>query len=331
MSPEQASGTELVDGRTDLYSLGVTAYQIMSGRLPFEGRSVGDVLAKHLTQPPPPLASLVNGMPQGLGPAVMRCLAKNPDDRWPDARSLRGAIAPGLVDVAVPEDLDELDGKGLWLVVAAGAAVYLAWILGFWAPELRENLTVLRLVPLALPAVLAARLVLLARTSLRQGRSFGEVARAALWAPDSCPWFPPGARRPDDVWPRLPWAPRLARSVMAAVVLLGVVVVAPGLLITLSPNSLLPPTDPVEARILDGLVRIGLGFALLMAVLPPVLVVAELWGRRHALNAADRYRMLFGRTKGSGFWKQARIASLLKAAEAPAAHEDLSERPTLPT
>ena len=55
MSPEQAAGRADVDGRSDIYSLGVMAYATLAGRLPFEGKSHEEILAKHMTQDPPPL------------------------------------------------------------------------------------------------------------------------------------------------------------------------------------------------------------------------------------------------------------------------------------
>ncbi len=63
MSPEQAAGQAL-DGRSDLYSLGVLGYALLAGRLPFEGRSVSDVLVQHRTAEPPPLARVAPTVPE---------------------------------------------------------------------------------------------------------------------------------------------------------------------------------------------------------------------------------------------------------------------------
>ncbi len=87
MSPEQASG-EGADHRSDIYSLGVVAYYALSGRLPFEGATVGAVLAKQITQAAPPVAESVPGVPSKLGDAVDRCLAKDPAHRFADAEEL---------------------------------------------------------------------------------------------------------------------------------------------------------------------------------------------------------------------------------------------------
>src|SRR5439155_370947 len=80
MSPEQALG-EPVDARSDLYALGVVGYFALSGALPFEGAQATEVLAKQATEPPPPLSSVVPGVPRRLARAVEQCLEKDPADR----------------------------------------------------------------------------------------------------------------------------------------------------------------------------------------------------------------------------------------------------------
>jgi len=92
MSPEQAAGDREVDGRSDLYSLGVVAYQMLTGDLPFTAPTVPGILLKHITELAPPLDTKRPDCPQDLGGAVMRCLEKNPEDRWPTADALRRAL-----------------------------------------------------------------------------------------------------------------------------------------------------------------------------------------------------------------------------------------------
>ncbi len=95
MSPEQASG-QVADQRSDIYSLGVVAFYALSGRLPFEGATVDVVLAKHITQPSPPIAESVPGLPATLGDAVDRCLAKDPAHRFSNAEALADAVGIAL-------------------------------------------------------------------------------------------------------------------------------------------------------------------------------------------------------------------------------------------
>ena len=95
MSPEQASG-ELADHRSDIYSLGVVAYYALSGRLPFEGATVGAVLAKHITQPAPSIAESVSAVPTKLDELITRCLAKDPDRRFASAEQVADAAGMAL-------------------------------------------------------------------------------------------------------------------------------------------------------------------------------------------------------------------------------------------
>ena len=88
MSPEQAAGDD-VDSRADLYSLGVVAYELLAAQHPFEGRTTAQALiAAHIAELPPPLASVDPQVPPALAEVVMRCLAKSPDQRPANAGEL---------------------------------------------------------------------------------------------------------------------------------------------------------------------------------------------------------------------------------------------------
>ncbi|MGH7677503.1 MAG: serine/threonine-protein kinase [Gemmatimonadaceae bacterium] len=91
MSPEQAAGEKL-DGRSDLYSLGIVAHFMLAGKLPFDDASVPSLLAKHITQPAPPLASIAPTVPRKLGEAIDRCLLKSPDQRYTTGESMAEAL-----------------------------------------------------------------------------------------------------------------------------------------------------------------------------------------------------------------------------------------------
>src|SRR5688572_30663893 len=92
MSPEQAMGEREVDGRSDLYSLGVVAYQMISGETPFKAINTPAMLMKHVSEPPPPLRGKRPDVPPGLVSAVERSLAKRPDDRWRSGADMRDAM-----------------------------------------------------------------------------------------------------------------------------------------------------------------------------------------------------------------------------------------------
>ncbi|MEK7240927.1 MAG: protein kinase [Gemmatimonadota bacterium] len=93
MSPEQAMGEREVDGRADIYALGVVGYQMLAGELPFQAANTPSLLMKHLSEPPRPLLDLRPDLPANLASAIERALSKAPGDRWGDAGGFRDALA----------------------------------------------------------------------------------------------------------------------------------------------------------------------------------------------------------------------------------------------
>ena len=92
MSPEQAAGEKEIDGRSDLYSLGIVTYQMLTGELPFTAPTVAGILMKQITEMPPAVELKRPDCPEDLALAVMRCLEKDPENRWPSADALRRAL-----------------------------------------------------------------------------------------------------------------------------------------------------------------------------------------------------------------------------------------------
>jgi eukaryotic-like serine/threonine-protein kinase len=108
LSPEQARGGE-VDPRSDLYSLGVVLYELLTGKTPFDGETPVEIAMKHLSNTPKPPSALRPDVPRELDMVVMRALAKNPDERYQSAdemeadleRVARGArVSAATVDTA---------------------------------------------------------------------------------------------------------------------------------------------------------------------------------------------------------------------------------------
>lgn len=91
MSPEQCAGESGVDGRSDIYSLGVVGYQMVTGDLPFVAANTPAMFVKHLTERPRPIGER-RAVPADLERVVMRCLAKDPADRYPSASALVAAL-----------------------------------------------------------------------------------------------------------------------------------------------------------------------------------------------------------------------------------------------
>src|SRR5690242_8831186 len=97
MSPEQAAGERDIDGRSDIYSLGIVAYQMLTGELPFSAPTVAGILMKQITEPAPDLRARRPDVPEDLALAVSRCLEKDPENRWPSADALRRALESRVV------------------------------------------------------------------------------------------------------------------------------------------------------------------------------------------------------------------------------------------
>src|ERR687886_2446940 len=97
MSPEQAAGERQIDGRSDLYSLGVVAYQMLCGEPPFTAASTPAMLVKHISERPMPLEQRRADVPQDLARAVMMLLEKDPANRFPSASALVAALDTGYV------------------------------------------------------------------------------------------------------------------------------------------------------------------------------------------------------------------------------------------
>jgi serine/threonine-protein kinase len=166
MSPEQALGAA-VDARSDLYGLGATAFYAFAGRPPFEGRSAEEILARQVTEPPPPLASLGMSVPRKLASLIDQCLAKDAASRPSSAESLAEQLGrtidqqrplPAALRAFVRRS-GRLDGGGTLLYAGAllGTSIGVSW-LGVY--EAFATFTVgLAVAPIGF-AVLAARRLL---------------------------------------------------------------------------------------------------------------------------------------------------------------------------
>jgi serine/threonine-protein kinase len=101
MSPEQALGERDVDGRSDVYSLGVVGYQMWCGQPPFAAANTPAMLVKHVSEPPRPIIERCGSVPPALAAAIDRALVKRPEKRWSSASEFRDALTRLASNAAV--------------------------------------------------------------------------------------------------------------------------------------------------------------------------------------------------------------------------------------
>ncbi len=88
ISPEQARGDKVIDGRTDIYSLGATLYHLVTGSTPFQGSSAAVIMMKHLNDSLPNPQDIRDDVPEGLSQTIQKMMAKDPGDRYRDCGEL---------------------------------------------------------------------------------------------------------------------------------------------------------------------------------------------------------------------------------------------------
>jgi serine/threonine-protein kinase len=128
MSPEQVRGDPL-GPRSDVYALGVVAFSMLAGRLPFSGADPYHVMQQHLDEPPPPLAAVAPWVPGPLATAIDRCLNKDPAARWSSADELAAVVQRATGDGPQPLAVRAFVTESRQLAVVARASA-LAGLVG---------------------------------------------------------------------------------------------------------------------------------------------------------------------------------------------------------
>ncbi|HMA38873.1 MAG TPA: protein kinase [Gemmatimonadales bacterium] len=128
MAPEQCAAEPTVDHRADIYSLGVLAYEMLTGRTPFTGSSAQAILAAHLVDQPPPLQQVREDVPGPLAELVMRCLEKKPSDRWQSAGDLLARLEAPAISGEMPAASSPRRRWRTLAIVGVAAILAGAWI-----------------------------------------------------------------------------------------------------------------------------------------------------------------------------------------------------------
>jgi RNA polymerase subunit RPABC4/transcription elongation factor Spt4 len=306
MSPEQATGRSDIDGRSDIYSLGVMTYAMLAGRLPFEGKTASEILAKHLNQEAAPLRSFAPTVSDSTVHALERCLAKDPAERWPDARSLK--LALGISEESqLPDALHAAESRGIpALAIAYALTLLYALLLGGQPEGL--------FVAVSNPALAVLLYLFVVARLQRQGfsrkQSQSVIWREPVWW---LWWYPRALRRRGNIWERLPVPVRYLRwSVFAFVAYMIALETLFCFMGIDSGGSFLanPRRHPISFSI-------HMGFLAAFVVMGALLVVRtrrEL--KRNGLAAADIDRVILSMPPSrASFWARPHIAAILAPAK----------------
>jgi len=340
MSPEQASGEVGIDGRSDLYSLGITSYQLLSGKLPFSEGLPQDILAQHVTKKPPPLKKLAPNVPEDLATSVMRCLAKAPHERWRDAGQLRNALQHGHAGLV--EKRTWFDGLLLgriaptaWIVMvmmslaSATNTGPTAEPLEFYGLD-HFLVPVTVIGPLILFALLALPILGLVLAQVkRAGWSWTYVVRMLLRQPGWWRgWYPAPLRHPAtaDIWKRLPLGHKFLYTAfdVTLFVILFTILPATALLVAATPEALEAYPSlywPFIGEILSsspGARGMDESLALWLCVF--AYVGALVWAKRRGLSLGEAHYVASARAlapthEALTFWKRPHVSVILAAAQ----------------
>jgi serine/threonine-protein kinase len=129
MSPEQAMGERKIGPRSDVYALGAMTYEMLAGEPPFTGPSSQAIVAKVLTEQPPPLRAKRPSVPPGAEAAILTALQKLPADRWGSAKEFGDALAGATthhtpVAATIPVAVPRVRPRAIWKTAAA----WLGWV-----------------------------------------------------------------------------------------------------------------------------------------------------------------------------------------------------------
>ena len=126
LAPEQCSGADEVDTRSDVYSLGIVAYEMLAGEPPFTGERASDVMLKHTEEAPPPLSAFRSDLPPTIEPVLLKALAKNPELRYQSAGEFADDLARAVANQPLLAAAAGANSNNIWktaFIVLAGISL----------------------------------------------------------------------------------------------------------------------------------------------------------------------------------------------------------------
>ena len=228
MSPEQARGEREIDGRSDIYSLGAVAYEMLSGRRPIVAANMHELVYKQVTQKIADLAEAAPGQPAHVTHAVMRSLAPDPAQRWQTAADFARMLSTSESS-AVGEDRDGDLTEESWLSRRGpqlALLIFVAYSLELWlfltgddaASRDAGEVAILRLIRIGLAVLGLVALGEGAQQAVvrrRRGQPSRRILRSLFGQPNWWQaWYPAALRTADTVWSRLPFSMKLLRTLL---------------------------------------------------------------------------------------------------------------------
>jgi tRNA A-37 threonylcarbamoyl transferase component Bud32 len=303
MSPEQGAGDRQIDGRSDLYSLGVVGFRMIAGKLPFEAGSLHELLAQHASRYAPALTTIVSEVDPSLSTAIARCLEKDPAMRWPSGAALSASLGTSYGSFVLPDGIEHIPAHGTGLAMVTWA-IELLW-LGSWGATGSKTYLVLAAGTLvSLGVILLPSISLGKKAGLTRMRTLQLMFAPPRWWTG---WWPERLRRPDDVWNRLPAEPRALRKAAGIMNLVVFGLATPLLLpwVTRALSSFNPnAVRPMFALAASCL----LGIASLM----PAGIRLRRWIKSSGISRPLAERLVREPTVGSTFWQRPDVAPLLQ-------------------
>ena len=339
MSPEQAQGMAELDGRSDIYSLGVMGFAMLAGRLPFVGETPAAVMLQHITKEAPLLSALAPDAPADLSAAIGRCLAKKPEARWSDA----GALKAALVEADAGELPIQFEGLRSFVYLAVLHGLGLLYSAAWWAGA-RDFPGPAMLMPffsgiglVATVSILAVKVLLLRRG----GFGWPQILRTTLEQPQVwAGWYPRRLRASGDVWDRLPKDLQRTRSLLGWAMVAGTLLLVPNMWMVIGSEWRWSQSQrysfPRPLR--DAISNTAMSTVFVPGVAS--LIFLRRWNRlaRERLPDAERNHAVAASTGRRSFWSRPEVAALLlpalvsrsSASEAATTPVEISNLPTLP-